>query len=63
VFDAAEPPAVTDPAGDGTMTIEFADCNAALVSYEITSISRSGEIPIERIALDNVARCEALANP
>jgi hypothetical protein len=63
VFDDAEPPAVTDPAGDGTMTIEFADCNAGLVSYEITSLGLSGEIPIERIVLDNVARCEALANP
>jgi hypothetical protein len=63
VFDAAEPPAVTDPAGDGTMTIEFADCNAALVSYEITSIGLSGEIPIERIVLDNIPACETLASP
>lgn len=36
VFDAAEPAATTDPAGDGTMTVEFADCIEGLVTYEIT---------------------------
>jgi len=60
VFDAAEPKATTDPDGDGTMTIEFASCNEALVTYEITSLGISDEIPIERIALDNVALCESL---
>jgi len=63
VFDAAQPPATTDPAGDGTMTIEFADCENGLVNYEITSLGISGEIPIQRIALDNVPLCEALASP
>ena len=63
VFDAAEPTAETDPAGDGTMTIEFADCTQGLVNYEITSLGISGEIPIQRIALDNVPLCEALASP
>jgi formylglycine-generating enzyme required for sulfatase activity len=61
VFDAAEPAATTDPAGDGTMTIEFADCANGLVSYEIASLGISGEIPIERIALDNVSLCETLS--
>lgn len=60
VFDSIEPKATTDPAGDGTLTIQFADCNAGLVSYEITSLGISGEIPIERIALDNVPLCESL---
>jgi hypothetical protein len=32
-----------------------------LVSYEITSLGISGEIPIERIALDNVSLCETLS--
>jgi hypothetical protein len=63
VFDAAQPPATTDLAGDGTLTLEFADCNDGLVNYEITSLGISGEIPIQRIALDNVTLCEALANP
>jgi hypothetical protein len=59
VFDAAEPAATTDPAGDGTLTIEFADCASGLVSYEITSLGISGEIPIQRILADKVAACEA----
>ncbi|MFC1720438.1 formylglycine-generating enzyme family protein [Pseudomonadota bacterium] len=60
VFDSAQPPAVTDPAGDGTMTLEFSDCANGLVSYEITSLGISGEIPIQRIAPDNIALCETL---
>jgi len=60
VFDRAEPATSTDLDGDGTMTIEFADCNAGLVSYEITSLGISGEIPIERVATENVPLCEAL---
>ncbi len=60
VFDAAEPSASTDQAGYGSMTIEFADCTEGLVNYEITSLGISGEIPIQRVALDNVALCEAL---
>jgi formylglycine-generating enzyme required for sulfatase activity len=61
VFDAAEPAATTDAAGDGTLTIEFADCANGLVSYEINSLGISGEIPIQRIALDNVSLCETLS--
>jgi len=63
VFDAAEPAAATDPAGDGSMKIEFADCKQGLVTYEITSLGISGQFPIERIALDNVPLCETLAEP
>jgi hypothetical protein len=61
VFDAEQPSPVTDAAGDGTMTIEFADCNQALVTYSITSLGISGEVPIERIAHDNIPLCESLA--
>jgi len=60
VFDAADPPAYNDGMGDGTMTIEFADCAEGLISYEITSPGVSGVIPIQRISNDNVALCEAL---
>ena len=63
VFDSAEPVATTDLSGDGTITIEFADCTEGLVNYEITSLGISGEIPIQRIVLDNVPLCEALASP
>lgn len=61
VFDSAQPPATTDPDGDGTLTLEFADCTEGLVTYRITSLGISGEVPIERVALDNVALCEELA--
>jgi hypothetical protein len=60
VFDSAEPATSTDPAGDGTMTLEFADCTEGLVNYEITSLGISGEFPIERIVSDNVPLCESL---
>jgi hypothetical protein len=63
VFNAAQPATSTDPAGDGTMTLEFADCTEGLVKYEITSLDISGEIPIQRVTPDNVALCETLASP
>jgi hypothetical protein len=63
VFDSPVPPVTIDPAGYGTMTIEFTDCTEGLVHYEITSLGISGDIPIQRIALDNVALCEAFTNP
>jgi hypothetical protein len=61
VFDAANPPVTRDPEGDGTLTIEFADCRAALATYQITSVGLSGEIPLQRIVDDNVRVCEALS--
>jgi hypothetical protein len=61
VFDFGQPAAVTDPAGDGTVTLEFSDCANGLVSYEITSLGISGEVPIQRIVPDNTAVCEMLS--
>ena len=63
IFDAAQPPASTDPGGYGLLTIEFADCNTALLTYQINAPAISGQFPIERIALDNVALCEVLSAP
>lgn len=60
VFDSAKPEAITDLNGYGSMAIEFADCTEALVSYQIPSLGLSGEIPIERIANDNVPLCVKL---
>jgi hypothetical protein len=60
VFDSANPAASTDPAGDGTMTVIFEDCNSGSITYDITSIGRTGEVPIERIVLDKVPLCEQL---
>ena len=62
-FEASQPAATTDLAGNGRMTIEFADCTEGLVHYKITSTGISGEIPIQRITPDNVALCETLASP
>jgi sugar lactone lactonase YvrE len=59
VFDSAEPP-VDPPVKDGTLQLKFTSCNEGLVSYNIPSVSRSGEIPIERIVTDNQALCEVL---
>ena len=59
VFDSAEPP-VDPPVKDGTMQVKFTSCSEGLVNYIIPSVSRSGEIPIERIVADNQALCEVL---
>ena len=61
VFDAAEPAVTQSP--DGTIDVVFSGCNAGMINYDITSAGVSGQVPIERIALDNVPRCETLANP
>ncbi len=42
------------------MTIQFTDCKNGLVSYNIPSLNLSGDVPTERIVLDNVPLCEAL---
>jgi len=60
VLDSAEPPATTDQDGYGTMVVEFLTCNEGRINYELPSLGRSGEIPIQRIVEDNVALCEAL---
>jgi len=59
VFNASEP--MTTQETDGQILLEFSDCENAMVSYDITSLNLQGEIPIERIAPDNVPGCEALA--
>ena len=59
IFDSAEP--AVESVQDGFMTVTFTGCNEGLVSYEITSLDLFGEVPIERIVLDNVPFCEALA--
>jgi len=57
VFDSAEPAPVQSDYG--TMEIEFIDCNNATIRYDIPSLGLSGEIPITRIAIDNVLDCLA----
>lgn len=47
---------------DGTIKLTFSDCSSGIVEYNIPSISRQGSVPIERVANDNVALCEALTS-
>jgi hypothetical protein len=63
VFDAAEPSAATDLDPIGTITIVWTGCNAGTLTYSLPGLGLSGEIPIERIVLDNVALCESLQAP
>ena len=58
VFDSAQPQPVLREGGE--ILLEFITCNAGTVAYDIPSIGRQGLVPIERIALDNVALCYAL---
>lgn len=60
VFNSAEPPVEQDM-NYGTILLEFAGCNEGLITYNIPSAGVQGEIPIDRIALDNVPACEELA--
>ncbi len=59
IFDSSDP--APSQVLDGTISIEFTGCNEAMVTYDIFSAGVSGMIPIERIALDNVAGCETFA--
>ncbi len=54
------PPATTQGPG-GTLTVDMDDCKTGTISYNVTSADLQGEIPIQRIAQDNVALCESLA--
>ena len=60
IFNAPDPIPSADPDGDGTIVLEFSDCTAGVVKYDITSLGLSGEISIERVAPDNTALCDAL---
>jgi len=59
VFDDSPPVPVLHR--DGTIVVDFSDCNSGLVTFDIPSIGQQGEVPIERITLDNVPLCEQLS--
>jgi len=44
----------------GTTTIDWYDCEKGILIHDIPSLGLSGRIDIERVALDNVALCQAL---
>ena len=43
----------------GTITAAFEDCNSGLISYDIGSVGRASDIPIQRVAADSIPACEA----
>ncbi len=61
LFDTSTEIIRTDPPGsDGTINLTFDSCNSGTVEYDIPSINRQGTVPIQRVADDNIALCEAL---
>jgi hypothetical protein len=58
VFDSGTPAVSREK--DGTMIIQFNGCNDGNISYDIASVDRQGEIPIQRIVPDNISLCEEL---
>ena len=61
IFDMSEPePENSDPGTVGSMEVIFKSCSGGLVKYNIPGLDLMGEVPIQRIANDNVTLCEAL---
>lgn len=58
IFDSDE--AVPTSTAGGSILLQFDGCNSGSVTYDIAAIDQVGVIPIQRIALDNVAHCENL---
>ena len=61
IFDSGTPAPI--PRLDGTIVLEFDDCTAGTITYDIPSVDRQSVIPIERVTPDNVALCETFAAP
>jgi len=61
IFDTPSDIQRTDPPGsDGTLKLKFENCSTGSIEYNITSIGATGTVPIQRVAFDNVALCDAL---
>ena len=57
IFNAVPP--TTSQSVQGTIVLEFLDCDTGLVHFNIPSLGLSGTIPIVRLSNDNVALCES----
>lgn len=51
----------TTQVNDGTITLTFENCNSGTAEYNIPSIAKQGSVPVQRVAADNIALCEALS--
>jgi hypothetical protein len=61
IFDTPGTVQRTDPPGsDGTLKLKFDNCSTGSIDYDITSIDAQGTVPIQRVATDNAALCNAL---
>jgi hypothetical protein len=58
VFDDSPPEPVQEQ--DGTIEVEFTDCETGVVKFNIPSINQTGQVPIQRLTPDNVPLCEQL---
>jgi hypothetical protein len=58
IFDSAVPTPFSEK--DGEIIIEFTDCNAATLTYDIPSVDKQNTLLIQRVTQDNVALCELL---
>jgi len=59
VFNDSEPEATQTP-NYGTITIQFLNCNEALVTYNFPSLGISGQMTLTRVVGDNIPLCQAL---
>ena len=60
IFNGSVPEASQTP-GYGTITIEFINCNEAILTYDFPSLVLSGQMTLTRVLPDNVALCQQLA--
>lgn len=58
-FDSSTPPATDAPVG--TLRLDFAHCNSGVLTYRFDDGGPEGQIPLKRVANDNIALCEALS--
>jgi len=58
VFDSTSP--APTQSVDGSILMEFENCNSGTVTYDLGTAGTSGVVPIQRIANDSVELCEQL---
>jgi hypothetical protein len=58
IFDQSPPLTASDL--NGTIIFKFNDCKTGTLTYDIPQIGRQNTIPVQRIAFDNVALCQAI---
>lgn len=58
LFDSSAP--TPTQATGGTLIFEFKNCETAIATYDISSIQRQGQIPLQRVSPDNEALCRKI---